>query len=42
MPAARAGVPSLAMQDMHRAGRMIIEACLACNTDRRIAAGAVA
>ncbi|HEX7388968.1 MAG TPA: pyroglutamyl-peptidase I [Acidiphilium sp.] len=42
MPEARNGVPSLDFQQMRAAGRAIIQACLECNTDRRIAGGAVA
>lgn len=42
MPAAYAGQPALSASTMHRAARTIIKTCLACNTDRRIAAGAVA
>lgn len=42
MQAARDGAPSLDRATMHRAGMHIIETCLACNTDLRIAAGTVA
>lgn len=42
MPAARNGAPALELDRMVQAGRLIVEACLTGNTDRRIAAGTIA
>lgn len=42
MPDALAGAPSLDPGRLREAGVLIVKACLECNTDRRIAGGAIA